>query len=173
VNKADILMLFDYNYWANNRVLAQAAALPPSECEAPVPGLNGNTLKKTLVHVLAAEQIWRLRCLDGISPAGALAPDMFPSFDALKQRWDQEEQLMRQGLARLPQEKLGETFAYQTTKGTTARNVRWQALVHMVNHGTQHRAEAGVVLSSLGRSPGDLDLILFLRDRDGNRPAHS
>jgi uncharacterized damage-inducible protein DinB len=165
VNKADIIILFDYNYWANRKVLGQAAGLPPSECEAPIPGMNGNTLKKTLVHVLAAEQIWRLRCLDGISPAGILKPEMFPSFDAIKQRWEQEEQLMRQGLARMPEAKVGETFAYQTTTGKTHRDVRWQALMHVINHGTQHRAEAAVVLTGLGRSPGDLDFIRFLRQQ--------
>ena len=40
-----------------------------------------------------------------------------------------------------------------------------QVLVHVVNHGTQFRGEAAVLLSQYGYSPGDLDFIAFLRQR--------
>jgi uncharacterized damage-inducible protein DinB len=35
----------------------------------------------------------------------------------------------------------------------------WQMLLHLANHGTQHRSEAALLLTGAGRSPGDLDLI--------------
>jgi uncharacterized damage-inducible protein DinB len=38
-----------------------------------------------------------------------------------------------------------------------------QTIVHVVNHGTAHRAETGLLLERLGRSPGDLDYVLFCR----------
>jgi uncharacterized damage-inducible protein DinB len=38
-------------------------------------------------------------------------------------------------------------------------------MVHVLNHGTQHRSEAAVLLTELGRSPGDLDLVDFLEER--------
>jgi uncharacterized damage-inducible protein DinB len=37
----------------------------------------------------------------------------------------------------------------------------WQMLVHVVNHGTQHRAEVAALLTAEGRSPGELDLINY------------
>jgi hypothetical protein len=45
----------------------------------------------------------------------------------------------------------------------------WQMLVHVVNHGTQHRAEAAALITVDGSSPGDLDLINYAEEQvDGS-----
>ena len=38
----------------------------------------------------------------------------------------------------------------------------WQALAHVVNHGTQHRSEVAVLLTAAGHSPGDLDMVDYI-----------
>ena len=38
-------------------------------------------------------------------------------------------------------------------------------LVHVVNHGTQHRAEAAALLTAEGRSPSELDLFDFAEEQ--------
>ncbi len=38
-------------------------------------------------------------------------------------------------------------------------------MAHLVNHGTQHHTEAVAILTDLGHSPGDIDLIVFLNER--------
>ena len=46
----------------------------------------------------------------------------------------------------------------------------WQMLLHVLNHGTQHRAEAAALLTAEGRAPGDLDLIDYVDAQVGGNP---
>jgi uncharacterized damage-inducible protein DinB len=62
----------------------------------------------------------------------------------------------------ISEERLNNTFDYSNTSGKPFTKVLWQAMAHVVNHGTQHRAEAAAMLTDLGYSPGDIDLIFFV-----------
>jgi uncharacterized damage-inducible protein DinB len=65
----------------------------------------------------------------------------------------------------LTETELHAPFRFRRTEGEAVEFILWQALAHVVNHATQHRAEAGIVLTLLGRSPGALDMRLYLRTR--------
>jgi uncharacterized damage-inducible protein DinB len=162
--KSDILTLYDYNYWANARVLGASAKVTPEQFVAPARVSHGS-LRGTLAHILGTEIVWRLRCQEGISLAAVPTESEFPSLESLVQRWRDEEKAMRAFLASLKDEDVARVVHYTNTKGVPFENILWKILVHVVNHGTQFRAEAGVVLTEYGQSPGDMDLILFLRER--------
>lgn len=165
MNHADILFLFDYNYWANARVLNAASKLTPDQFVAPH-GLSHGSVRGALTHILAAEIVWRLRCQSGLSPAALPADSDFPTLDALRTHWAEEEAAMRSYLASLTAQRLSQAIEYKTTKGVPFSNTLWQLLAHVVNHGTQFRAEAAIALTAEGHSPGDLDLLLYLREHD-------
>jgi len=165
MEKTQLSSLFDYNYWANQRVLDKAAELDPELWKAPAE-VSFGSLRDTLAHVLYTEWIWRMRIQEGSSPNGFPAEITFPTVDAMRQYWQQEESKMRQYLSGLSPEGYDKVVKYKNTKGVAYANPLWQILLHVVNHGTQFRSEAAVLLTQYGRSPGDLDYIFFLRQKE-------
>ena len=109
--------------------------------------------------------VWRLRCAEGISLSALPDENDFPTVEVLCEHWLDEEQKMRAYLNSLSDEVLTQTVHYKTTKGVPYENVLWNLLVHVVNHGTQFRGEAGIALTAYGQSPGDLDLLLYFREK--------
>lgn len=156
-----LTVLYDYHDWATGRVLETAAGLEPAKLdEAPLAGLG--SLQQILVHALSAEWIWRSR-LEGLSPHAMLDPAELPTLAAIRTRWADEHAALRALIAGLDDSALARDLAYQTTEGRARVTPRWQILVHLANHGTQHRSEAAALLTALGHSPGDLDMIVFFR----------
>ena len=63
----------------------------------------------------------------------------------------------------LMDETVSTTVAYDDQYGNPNEQPLSQLIAHLVNDGTQSRAQAAVRLTQLGLSPGDLYLIIFLR----------
>jgi uncharacterized damage-inducible protein DinB len=160
LNKQDILILYKYNQWANAKILNAAANVTQEQYLAPASFPHGG-LRGTLVHALFAEWIWRNRW-EGISPMHRLKPEDFPTIESLQARWLEEEKQLMAFAEGLTDEKLNDTFTYKNTSGKPFTKILWQAMAHLVNHGTQHRTEAAAILTDFGHSPGDIDLIYFL-----------
>jgi len=107
-----------------------------------------------------------MRCSAGISPDALLDEASFPTFATLQARFELETAQLRRFVAGLDDAALDRRVRYTNTRGMPFETPLWQVLLHVVNHGTQFRSEAGVVLTTFGASPGDLDLIGFLREKD-------
>ena len=72
---------------------------------------------------------------------------------------------MRTYLAGLSDDDLTSHLRYTVDNGEKRDRILWHCLVHVVNHGTQHRSEAAAILTSFNCSPGDLDFTVFLSGR--------
>ncbi len=160
MNKQDILILYQYNQWANGKILTTAENVTQEQYLAPASFPHGG-LRGTLVHALFAEWIWRKRW-EGTSPTVRLKLEDFPTFESLCTRWAEEEKQLMDFVSGLTDERLNNTFNYTNTSGKAFSRILWQAMAHLVNHGTQHRAEAAAMLTDFGHSPGDIDFIYFL-----------
>jgi uncharacterized damage-inducible protein DinB len=164
MNKSSILSLFEYNAWANALVLDAAHKVSPVQYAAHFAVSHGS-LRGALVHIFSAELVWRMRCQQGMSPQSLPGEGSYPTLDVLRSAWQEEEQSMHFYLASLSDDDLQWPVHYRTTRGEAQENILWHILAHVVNHGTQHRAEAAVALTAYGRSPGDLDMIHYFRSK--------
>ena len=164
MNKQDILVLYQYNQWSTKKILDTASKVTEEQFLAPAPFPHGG-LRGTLVHALFAEWIWRMRW-EGTSPTSRLKPEEFPTFDSLRTRWAEEEKLLMAFVEHVTDERLNESFAYKSTAGKPYERLLWQAMAHLVNHGTQHKTEAAAILTGYGHSPGDIDMIYYLIENE-------
>jgi uncharacterized damage-inducible protein DinB len=161
MDKSDLRLLYDYYYWANARILACAGQLQAEQFTAAQPIPHGS-LRGVLMHMLNVERTWRTVTLEG-----GLRPSRIPEGEisdaaALSARWQAEEQTMRKLLAGLPEGSLDIPKKITNSTGVNYEWLLWQPLYQVLNHGTQHRSEAAVMLTELGQSPGDIDFIFFL-----------
>jgi len=159
----DIKLLYQYNDWANNRILAAAENLTQEQLRTPNE-LGWGSLRGALVHILDAEFGWRKFLNNEAGSRDLLRDEDFQEVAALRQRWELENQALWTFLNALTDEDLYRPVISQ--RGDTEyRWVLWQCLTHVVNHGTQHRAECAALLTGFGQSPGDVDFTLFLSSR--------
>lgn len=165
----EIQLLYDYNHWATARILSAMEQLPADIFTEPNTLVWGS-LRGTLVHVMRAEWAWHARCL-GTSPPALPDEDEFSTLANLIARWRDVEAAMRALVTGIGTKDLTRMIHYRTTSGIAQAQPLWQILVHVVNHGTQHRAEVAHVLTELGASPGDVDFIVYLRSRATDAPA--
>lgn len=165
--------LFEYNRWANRKVLDAAATVSAADYFAPAPGLSFASLHATLVHALVAEIVWLARW-QGTSPPEALrdaravepiATTAIPDFATLRRLYAEEEAKQASFFRDLTDEQAHAPLHYRMSSGQAFEQPLDELIAHFINHGTQFRSEAAVRLTQLGASPGDLDLIIFLRER--------
>ena len=162
----DIKLYYAYNEWANKRILDAVERVSPEQLTAEN-DLGWGTLRGALVHILDAEYGWFDFLFAADDAPDDIYPENFADIDALRKRWRRENENLWRCLDTLNDKDL--TRVYTRKRGDREYTaVLWQALVHVVNHGTQHRSECAALLTGFGHSPGDMDFTLFLSTRESN-----
>jgi uncharacterized damage-inducible protein DinB len=155
--------LYDYAVWANDRVLAAAERLTPEQWRQSL-GQSFDSVHGTLVHILSSEQIWLARW-QGQAPSERVQPADLPELADVRARWNALQAEVRAFLGSVGPRDWERVIAYRTLDGQPAAYPLWPMVVHMINHGTHHRAEAASMLTALGVPPKSLDYIAFVRER--------
>ena len=162
MNLSDIRLMYNYNHWANEKILAKSAEVTPEQFVAPT-NHSWGSLRGTLVHTLDTEYGWRVLC-----DTSEISFDMneadFPTIEAVKACWEIETAAWDEYLSRLTDADMNNIIRYTVKEGTRER-VLWHCLYHVVNHWMQHHSEAAHMLTQYGQSPGDLDFSQYILTR--------
>jgi len=153
--------LYEYDEWANNRVLEAAAGLSDGEMMRPL-GVSHGSLGMDLLHQLGGQVGW-LSTWQGGAPRISLPSSEGAGFlENLADWFRRSDAAIREFIDALPEGELGRPRLDRMPGGRERTMMLWDMMVHVVNHGTQHRSEAAMALAAMGRSPGDLDFLDFV-----------
>ena len=163
MNPAEMIGLYEYNAWADRRVLEAASALSAEQFTQPL-GSSFSSVRDTLGHIYGVEWLW-LERFQGRSPSAIPDAKRFEHVHQLKSSWVEFEPVLLSFVRGLTQEDLNRVMEYKTMKFGVYRNPLWQSMLHLVNHGTYHRGQITTMLRQLGAQPILTDLMHFYRER--------
>ncbi len=161
-----IRALYKYNEWANGHVLDAASQLTREELAREL-GASFGSVQGNLIHTLGAQNLWLSRWANS-SPAGPPGPAA--GLETLRQAYDESHRGLRAFVWSLTEDGLDRVFDYVDTEGNAQRAPLGITMLHVVNHGTHHRAETALLLTALGKPPRQLDYGFFELERAGGRP---
>jgi len=160
---AEMRDLFAFNAWANQRVLGAAEALTTEQFTKPL-GSSFSSVRDTLAHICGVEWVW-LERMEGRSPTSIPEAKEYPDAATVRARWAETEKRWLAYVSRLDLSELDEEVDYTTLSFGASRDLRWQMMQHVVNHGTYHRGQVIAMLRQLGAQGASSDLIAFYRER--------
>jgi uncharacterized damage-inducible protein DinB len=116
------------------------------------------SVRDQIVHLISVDEIWFSE-LRGIEPSEPLPSANVDDRNIIRAHWDSVEQRMRDYLAALRDDMLFDTPIKEPEEDRDL--IVWQVLLHVVNHGTDHRAQLLRLLNDLGVETTWQDYIFY------------
>ena len=107
------------------------------------------------------DEVWFCE-LRGVEPSEPLPPANVDDRKIIRAHWDSVEQSMRDYLAALQDEMLFDKPIKEPEEDKDL--IVWQVLLHVANHGTDHRAQLLRLLNDLGVKTTSQDYIFYVYD---------
>ena len=111
MNRNDIQLLYEYDRWANARLLQAASTLSVEQFTRDLGG-SFRSVRDTLLHILSGEWVWLMYWKESSPTAAFLSdlkvrrealfnPDAFPTTAAVRQKWVEFEREQAEFVSRL------------------------------------------------------------------------
>ncbi len=167
MTKDDIQLMYEYDRWANNRVLQAASALNDEEFTRDLGG-SFRSVRDTLVHIIGGEWIWLAYWNEPFHSSTLLTqlrtqrevlfrPDAFPNIAMVRLKWAEVEKEQIEFVNRVTNEVLEKMLPFRATHVRLAHLTQ-----HLANHSTYHRGQVALMMRQLGARPMATDFHVFL-----------
>ena len=161
MNAAALRILFDYNAWAHAQVWACIKQLDDEQFMQEFDYSLGS-IRDHLVHVASVDMRWWSR-VRGEDLPEHFDPADFTTREDVSRLWSVVYEDIDVALAQMDDDMVRRSITY-TSRGETYTDEAWKILLHVVNHGTDHRAQMLYLLGKLGTMTVEQDFVYYLRD---------
>lgn len=149
---------YDYHFAENRKIWnTYITSLSHEQFTQDVTYSHGS-VRDQVVHLLNVDEAW-FSGLRGVEIPEPLDPPDSDDRQVIRAAWDTVEQNMRDYLAELRDDML---FEKPFAEGEDEELLLWQVLLHVVNHGTDHRAQLLRLLNDLGVKTAYQDYIFYV-----------
>ena len=155
--------LYDYQREVNNHLLSVTCWLSEDELISIV--VEGQpSVRDTLFHMIEVIEIhfaWWNYSQDHHAPTVVeRLPQQFVDLESLQFYWAEIDEKVASCIGSLrSDDQLDRPYIRAFPDGGQNERILWEMLLHVINHGTQHRSEVAMMLTKLGHSPGDMEIL--------------
>jgi uncharacterized damage-inducible protein DinB len=176
MTKEDIQLLYEYDRWANHRVLRAASALSAEQFTRDLGG-SFHSVRDTLMHIIAGEWVW-LTYWKEPSPSPSFVtnlrtrrdalfnPATFPDASMVQSKWVEVEKEQAAFVNSLTSDRLETLIPFRKTEVSLAHLMQ-----HLANHSTYHRGQISLMMRQLKAEPIATDFHEFLLETRGKSEA--
>ena len=158
----EISTLFEYNYWAFEKVWDCVLQLSDEQFVQEL-GYSRGSIRHQIVHMMSATQRWIFRLRrEPLLPH--LAFEDFSTRASAKAKWDELRASTMAYINTLSEADLDTVVHWELpARNMAAENTRWEILLHAANHATDHRAQILAMLNQhFGIETPEQDMLFYL-----------
>jgi uncharacterized damage-inducible protein DinB len=152
--------LYDYHFHENRKIWDTYITSLSHEQFTQNMDYSQGSVRNQIVHLMSVDDTW-FSGLRGVEIPESLNPANFDNRKIIRAYWDNVEQNMRDYLAKLRDDML---FEKPFADGEDKDLILWQVLLHVVIHGTDHRAQILILLNDFGVKTSSQDYIFYVYD---------
>jgi uncharacterized damage-inducible protein DinB len=161
MNRETFVQLFDYCRWANHRVWGCVVALSEDDFHKPL-NYSIGAIQKQIFHTMSIEHWWPHFLQTGQIHFHEYKPSLDRT--AIRALWDDVEADNAAYVAQLTDEQLNRLVHPSHWEPEEPAITARQALLQVLFHSMDHRAQTLAMLHSLGAPTVEQDFLAYLHD---------